>query len=85
MTRAPKLLAKALRRNTNLRFDELVALANAFGFVEVRSRGSHHIFKHPSVDEFLNIQDVDGKAKPYQVRQFLDLIESYNLTLGEPT
>ena len=85
MTRPPKLLAKALRTNKNLRFAEITALAEAFGFELVRARGSHHIFKHPDVAELLNLQDVGGQAKPYQVRQFLDLVESYNLSLGEAT
>jgi hypothetical protein len=31
----------------------------------------------------LNLQEVDGKAKPYQVRQFLRIVEENNLTLGE--
>ena len=82
MTRAPKLLAKALRQHNNLRFTELVALAEAFGFELDRVSGSHHIYKHPKIGERLNLQDVRGKAKAYQVRQFLDLVEEYNLQLG---
>ena len=31
----------------------------------------------------LNLQDVRGEAKPYQVRQLLRLIERYNLHLEE--
>jgi hypothetical protein len=34
------------------------------------------------VAELVNMQDVDGVAKPYQVRQFLKLVERYNLRLG---
>jgi hypothetical protein len=26
---------------------------------------------------------VEGQAKPYQIRQFLRLVERYNLSLGE--
>jgi len=37
---------------------------------------------HPAVRELLNVQDVAGKAKPYQVRQLLDLVERYNLSIG---
>jgi hypothetical protein len=44
--------------------------------------GSHHIFAHEGVRELVNLQDVGGKAKPYQVRQLLDLVERYNLSLG---
>jgi hypothetical protein len=31
----------------------------------------------------LNLQEVDGKAKPYQVRQFLRIVEDNDLTLGD--
>ena len=66
-----------------MRFDEMVALVEAFGFRLSRIKGSHHIFVHLQVRELVNLQDVDGKAKPYQVRQFLRLIERYDLTLGD--
>jgi hypothetical protein len=33
--------------------------------------------------ENINLQEVDGKAKPYQIRQFLRLIERYNLRLED--
>lgn len=78
-----KLLRKALEGSKNFRFDELVALAEAFGFRLSRVQGSHHIFVHPEVPELLNLQNIAGKAKPYQIRQFLRLIERYNLRLGE--
>jgi len=29
------------------------------------------------------MQEVRGEVKPYQVRQVIELIESYGLTLGE--
>lgn len=83
MTRVPKLLAKALAKNKNLRFEEFTALAEAYGFKLVRSGGSHRIYRHPSVPELLNLQAVNGKAKPYQVHQFLELVEMYNLSIGD--
>jgi len=45
-----------------------------------RTRGSHHIYIHPDIAELLSIQPrKDGKAKPYQLRQFLKLLEEYSL------
>ncbi len=76
-----KLLAKALRGSNNLRFSEAIALAKAFGFQLSRTKGSHHIFVHPRLRELVNLQEVDGKAKPYQVRQLLEIVERYNLEL----
>ena len=76
-----KLLQKALQSAVNLRFDEVRALARAFGFRLSRVSGSHHIFVHSEVRELLNLQEVKGKAKPYQVKQLLSLVERYNLIL----
>ncbi len=59
----------------------MVSLVEAFGFQSSRVSGSHHIFEHPAVPELVNLQNVKGQAKDYQVRQFLTIIEQYNLTL----
>jgi hypothetical protein len=77
-----KLLQKALAGSRNFRFGDLVTLAEAFGFRLARISGSHHIFEHPDVPELLNLQNLKGKAKAYQVQQFLELVEEYNLELG---
>ena len=61
----------------------MVGLVRAFGFTLARVNGSHHIFTHPDVTELVNLQNVNGQVKLYQVRQFLKLVERYNLELGE--
>jgi len=78
-----KLLQRALSGSRNIAFRDVVALVKAFGFQLSRIQGSHHIFMHPDVAELVNLQDVNGKAKPYQIRQFLRLVEEYHLTMGE--
>ena len=78
-----KVLEKALAGSRNIRFADIIGLAEAFGFRLSRVSGSHHIFVHKDIPELLNLQDVGGKAKPYQVRQLLRLVERYNLTIGE--
>jgi predicted RNA binding protein YcfA (HicA-like mRNA interferase family) len=78
-----KLLQKALSAPSNFKFADMIRLADAFGFRLSPSTGSHHIFVHPQVTELLNLQEVRGKAKPYQIRQFLRLVEKYNLEIGE--
>jgi hypothetical protein len=45
--------------------------------------GSHHIFSRPGIPEAINVQDFHGQAKPYQIRQFLNLVEKYGLKLKE--
>ena len=78
-----KLLQKLLSGSKNIRFSDAVACVEAFGFVLSRVNGSHHIFIHPGVSELINLQNVDGKAKPYQLRQFLQIVEQYNLQMEE--
>jgi predicted RNA binding protein YcfA (HicA-like mRNA interferase family) len=78
-----KLLEKILSGSKNIQFDEMVSLVEAFGFTLDRVSGSHHIFKHPDVPNFVNIQNRKGKAQPYQIRQFLAIVEENSLTLKE--
>lgn len=78
-----KLLRKILAGSRNVRFDDFVGLVEGFGFRLSRVRGSHHIFVHRQLHELLNLQEVSGEVKPYQIQQFLRLVERYNLTLQE--
>ena len=78
-----KLFRKALNGPKNLHFHDFLQLAQAFGFRISRVSGSHHILIHDDVSAPLNLQEVDGKSKPYQVRQFLRLVEENDLTLGD--
>ena len=61
----------------------MVSLVQGFGFRLSRVEGSHHIFIHPDMPELVNLQEVKGEAKPYQVRQFIKLVEKHNLRLED--
>jgi hypothetical protein len=76
-----KLLQKILSSPTNVRFDDFARLVQAFGFELKRVSASHHIFARSGIAEQINLQRVGGKAKPYQIRQFLKIVERYNLSL----
>lgn len=67
----------------NVAFEDMENLAEGFGFHLVRMSGSHHIFAHPDISELVNLQSVGDEAKPYQIRQFLRLVERYNLQLED--
>ncbi len=58
-------------------------MVEGFGFRLVRTSGSHHVFAHPAIQELVNLQEVKGEAKPYQICQFLRLVELYNLRLED--
>jgi predicted RNA binding protein YcfA (HicA-like mRNA interferase family) len=64
-------------------FAEFERLLHAFGFKLDRTKGSHKIFKHPNFGQRVNAQPKGKFAKPYQVRQFLDIIEENGLSLED--
>ena len=78
-----KLLQKILGGSKNIRFTEMVNLVEGFGFKLNRTDGSHHIFSRPGIPELVNLQDVKGQAKLYQIRQFLKLVEKHDLKLED--
>ena len=67
----------------NVAFSDMVNLVEGFGFRLDRVRGSHHLFVHPEVTEVLNLQPEGGQVKPYQIRQFLRIVEEHELQLED--
>ncbi|GAH56094.1 unnamed protein product, partial [marine sediment metagenome] len=49
------------------------------GFSPKGRTGSHVKYGRAGIIELLDFQEVRGKAKPYQVDQFLDVIDKYKL------
>ncbi len=80
MSQQSKILLKILLGNSdhNIPFDQLRQLLHSLGFTE-RIRGSHHIFSQTDIEEILNLQPKQGKAKAYQVKQIRNVILKYQL------
>jgi predicted RNA binding protein YcfA (HicA-like mRNA interferase family) len=80
MSKYEELLFKVLRgtSDANISFNDMCGLVKRFGFEE-RTRGSHHVFRKEGIEEKINLQRDDDKAKPYQVRQVRALILKYKL------
>lgn len=80
MGKHDKVLEKILlgTSDANVRFEELRQLLSWLGFEE-RVRGSHHIFRRQGVEEKINLQRDNDKAKVYQVRQVRAVILRYKL------
>lgn len=80
--RSARLLERIIGGDvSNVRFTDLLRLVRELGFQLDRGSGSHRIFSHPEFREKLNLQMVEGQAKPYQVKQVVKLITKYNLRL----
>ena len=80
MGKLDKLVEKILlgSADANIDFDDLRGVLLSLGFSE-RSKGSHHIFSKPGLEELINLQRNGSKAKPYQVRQVRAIIQRNNL------
>lgn len=78
MGKHDQLLERILRgtSDANIGFDELCGLLLQFGFWQ-RIKGSHHLFTNLGIFEQINLQQDDGKAKPYQVRQVRNIVIQY--------
>jgi predicted RNA binding protein YcfA (HicA-like mRNA interferase family) len=77
MSRREKRL-EAIRNNPkDVRFDDLCACAASYGFIHDRTAGSHHIYRHEQPPHrMLDLQPgKDGKAKEYQVKDFLAALD----------
>jgi len=73
-----------LKKNPkNVRFEVLCRAAELFGFGFRGGKGSHRIYVKEGVSEMLNFQNVKCRAKPYQVKQFLKIIDRYKLLEDE--
>jgi hypothetical protein len=76
MAQIEKLLARLRRNPQNVNFTDLVKVCNHY-FGGPRQQGSSHcVYRRPwPGDPRVNIQEKNGKAKVYQVRQVLAAIE----------
>lgn len=82
MSKLEKILLAVLRGNAdnNIKFEDLRNLLLRLHFNE-RVKGSHHIFYKDGLEEIINIQSADNKAKSYQVKQVRNLIIKYKLEI----
>ncbi len=77
-----KALQASCGRASEESFEDFVRLAEQFGFRLSRVSGSHHIMVNGAIGEILTLQgDKNGQAKPYQIRQLLDLVSQYRLEM----
>ena len=77
MSKRKKLLEKAFNNPNGLRISEFETLLENCDWKRDRQNGSHQIWYSPKKYP-LSVQDIAGKAKGYQVKQFLDRYNKEN-------
>ncbi len=84
MTKIAKLYAWIVANpRASLSFRDFERVLLAFGFTHSRTSGSHKAYHHAGKNKTLIIQPRGKDAKPYQVQQFLDMVEGYDLKLED--
>jgi len=80
MTKQAKFLKRLMSGNSDAdnAFDDLCSLLKQLGF-QARVQGDHHIFTKSGMVEIINLQPVNMKVKPYQVKQVRNLLRAYRL------
>jgi len=78
-----KLFQSICNNTVNVSFNDLVIVAESFGFHLARSKGSHFLYKNKEIGKTINLQSDRGQAKPYQVEQLLAVVEKYNLEMED--
>lgn len=75
MFRIEKILKRIENNPNNVRYEDLKSICEYFFGLPRQSSTSHVVFKTPwEGDPRVNIQNKNGMAKPYQVKQVLKAI-----------
>ena len=75
MSNRDKLLEAARRNPNGLRLGDFETMLKKCGWILDHQTGSHRIWYSPQRHRILIRETRDGKAKGYQVRQFLEQYE----------
>jgi predicted RNA binding protein YcfA (HicA-like mRNA interferase family) len=78
MTKREKLLARAMSNPKDLSFGEFQTLLGQAGWTFDHQKGSHQIWYSPTRYRLSTQEGRSGKAKGYQIEQFLRQYEVEN-------
>ena len=80
MSQYKKLLLSVLSgtKDQDILFSDLLLILERLGF-QGRIKGDHFIYTKDGIEEIINIQPKNGRAKPYQVKQIRIIILRYQL------
>jgi HicA toxin of bacterial toxin-antitoxin, len=81
MAKPAKLYQRLVESRSSIPFRDFQRILEAFGFTLDRITGSHRQYKHPRASRPLSIQPRGNMAKPYQIDQFLDIVQEFGLTM----
>jgi hypothetical protein len=84
MSKIEKRMEQMRRAPASVSFEDLASVCRHFFGDPVGGSGSHDVYRTPwAGDPRVNIQNRNGQAKPYQVRQVLAAVERLERERGD--
>ncbi len=78
MSKIAKLIKHLLSRPPEARFEEISYVLKAFGYQEVRVRGSHHVFENDEGDVIVVPKKGGKKVKKTYIEAIIKLLDLEN-------
>jgi len=74
VTKQTKLIEKLLLKPIGMRFDEIKSILENAGFKNVRSRGSHFVFKNRETGKRVIIPTHDNTVKKCYLEEIIEIL-----------
>lgn len=71
MSKLEKLIKKLLSRPPEARFDDIYTILRAYGYQEIRSKGSHHAFENVNGDIIIVPKKGGQKVKRTYIEEII--------------
>jgi len=78
MSKIAKLIKRLLSRPPEARFEEINYVLKAFGYQEVRIKGSHHVFENDEGDIIVVPKKGGKKVKRTYIEEIIKLLDLEN-------
>ncbi|WP_373478749.1 type II toxin-antitoxin system HicA family toxin [Geminocystis sp.] len=72
MSKLEKLIKKLLSRPPEARFEEIYTVLKAYGYQEIRSKGSHHAFENDRGDVIIVPKKGGQKVKKTYIEEIIN-------------
>ena len=79
MSKLEKLIKKLLSRPPESRFEDVYTILKAYGYQEIRSKGSHHAFENAQGDVIIIPKKGGKKVKKTYIEEIIKRLNLDNL------
>jgi hypothetical protein len=77
MSKRDKLIDALQNNPKDVRFEDACRIAELIGFTWGGGKGAHRAYQRPGEPIGLNFQNWNGRIKPYQARQLIEMVDKY--------